>query len=142
MDNILFYVILGGSIGILVYMVLYHMRKTSAYGTVNNLRSGSNEVLEESDDEKDDDQNPGAAIQDLNMKNTTCTDSLGILNTAISKLRRDHKHKKEQMKNRLGTCNVSFDKKLIASKKFRNNRETDEEFLKKLQINRNLFKSE
>jgi hypothetical protein len=116
-------------------MVLCEMRKTTAYG------ASPNDVLQEIDDEKDD-ENPGATIQNLTMKNTACSDALGNLNNAITKLRRDHKNKKEQLKNKLGMCNVSFNKKLTASKKFRDNTETDDAYLKKLGINKSLFKPE
>ena len=135
------YAILGVSIGILVYMISCEIRKMSAYATANNLLKSrsSNEVLD--DEDETDDINPGATIQRLNMKTTACTDSLGILTGAISKLRKDHKQKKEQLKQKLETCNVTFAKKLLTSKKFRDNKENDEAFLTKLKINRQLFDS-
>jgi hypothetical protein len=141
MDNILIYAILGGSIGILVYMVLCEMRKTSAYGSVNYLQSSPNDVLQSEDDEKDD-ENPGATIQNLSMKNTLCSDAVTDLTAAISKLRKEHRNRRDILRNKLTACNVSFGKKLIASKKFRDNTETDEAFLTKLKINRSLFKPE
>lgn len=138
MDNILIYAILGGSIGILIYIALCEMQKTYAHGTANNLQSRYAEALDEN--EKDDDSNPGAVIQNLNMKNALCSDSLDILNDAITKLRKEHKQKKDLLKQKLETCNASFNRKLNFSKKFRDDKENNEAFLAKLNINRKLFK--
>jgi vacuolar-type H+-ATPase subunit I/STV1 len=139
MNNILIYAILGVAIGILVYMFSCEIKKSMLTATYkryidsNTPQYSSNEVID------DDDANPSAVLQELNLKTTSCTDALEELTGAITKLREEHTKKKEQIKGRLKACNVTFEKFVKLSKKYRNG-EDDETFLKRLRINRNKFK--
>jgi hypothetical protein len=90
--------------------------------------------------QQEDDANPAAVIQELNFKNTLCSDALVALNTSITKLKKEHRQKKEKLKSTLKNCNVEFGQKLQVSKKYRDGNDDDEAYLSKIKIKRSSFK--
>jgi hypothetical protein len=90
--------------------------------------------------QQEDDVNPAAVIQELNFKNTSCSDALIALNSSIIKLKKEHRQKKEKLKSTLKNCNVDFGQKLQVSKKYRDGNEDDEAYLSKIKIKRSSFK--
>ena len=142
MNNILIYAILGIAIGILVYMFSCEIKKSMLLSTyrkyINSMQlfgAAENDTLQQEDD-----ANPSAVIQELNFKNTLCSDALIALNASITKLKKEHRQKKEKLKSTLKTCNVDFGQKLQVSKKYRDGNENDEAHLSKIKIKRSSFK--
>jgi len=142
MNNILIYAILGIAIGILAYMFSYEIKKSMLLSTyrkyINSMQlfgAAENDTLQQEDD-----ANPAAVIQELNFKNTLCSDALVALNTSITKLKKEHRQKKEKLKSTLKNCNVEFGQKLQVSKKYRDGNDDDEAYLSKIKIKRSSFK--